>query len=543
MNVGIAMKLKILTVTLMLTLLVNTSISVIGDNNVKTTSNVDDSKVKEIRIAMLSEFPLGWGELLPLHVAAVDGYQWKVGNTSYKFNLTKIYDNDILSGGLSTKNYDVLLVPGAGVGDSEAITKGFYRLPRVKKWKNAIADFVKDGGGYVGICGGAMLMAEVYGKPRTFMERQYQTSSPGVSCVKQVFPGVYSIAHKQDGPLAYANFYPQDYDIYTVEGCSNCRSGVPLDVTIFKNHPVFDDFLENMSHVMWVGGPGLVLPDNLDRDVNVLAQYPLEEISDNISSTRICKWKYTGGIRGYIRGFLKGIKLCKEYNESLSNAFQYAYFCASDWKPTNEVIKVNLSGQPCMTEEVYPNENKSRIFLCALHPEYTVWWGGHIENMPDTNDNCIHEAFYRWVDITPFDQTPEDEVTHNWWMERRQIAWAAKVPDNDLPPVYGASQVSDIYPYNLSSNFTVTGNTKEESEGIMSLDLCYRSSNDNISWDDWTLYGTDIDSSDGWSWEFNASMANGPGYYQFYSIRNVQYEDHTETAPLGPDAIAYVKIN
>jgi hypothetical protein len=37
-------------------------------------------------------------------------------------------------------------------------------------------------------------------------------------------------------------------------------------------------------------------------------------------------------------------------------------------------------------------------------------------------------------------------------------------------------------------------------------------------------------------------MANGPGYYQFYSIRHIKYDDHTEieTAPPGPDAIAYV---
>ena len=54
------------------------------------------------------------------------------------------------------------------------------------------------------------------------------------------------------------------------------------------------------------------------------------------------------------------------------------------------------------------------------------------------------------------------------------------------------------------------------------------------------LYDTDYDGSNGWSWEFNSP--NGPGYYQFYSIRHIEYEDHTETekAPPGPDAIVHV---
>ena len=28
-----------------------------------------------------------------------------------------------------------------------------------------------------------------------------------------------------------------------------------------------------------------------------------------------------------------------------------------------------------------------------------------------------------------------DEFTHTWWILRRMIAWAAKVPDEDMPPI------------------------------------------------------------------------------------------------------------
>ena len=49
--------------------------------------------------------------------------------------------------------------------------------------------------------------------------------------------------------------------------------------------------------------------------------------------------------------------------------------------------------------------------------------------------------------------------------------------------------------------------------------------------------------SDGWSWNFNTP--NGIGYYQFYSIRCVEYENYmkTEKAPPGPDAIVYADNN
>lgn len=537
------MKLKSTTTLIILILLVNSSIFVIGNNNAETINLDDDSKEKEIRVAMLSEFPFfGWIELLPFYVEAVSNYKWRVGDINYKFKLTKIYDEDIISGELNTKNYEVLLVPGAGVGDGEAWTKGFYRLPKIRKWKNNIANFVKDGGGYVGICGGAMLMTELSEKPKTFMERQYHTSSLGVTCVKSIFGGPYSFIKPKIGPPAYLNFYyerDESTDFNTVEGCAKIRSGVPLDVTIINSHPIFDDFLEDTQRVLWAGGPGFVLPDSPDRELNVLARYPLEEMSDN-KSTQLREWKYTGGLLGYLRGFLKGIKECRDLNKPLIYAFQDLYFKSGDWEPTDEIIKINLSNKPCMTAEIYPNENKGRIILNALHPEYAVWWGGRIENMPDTNYNYISEALYRWVNVTPSDETPEDEISHNWWMLRRQVAWAAKIPDNDLPSVYGASQVSDIYPYNQSSNFTIIGNTKEESDGIMSLDLYYRHSTDNCSWGDWKLYGSDTDRSDGWSWEFNAP--DGTGYYQFYSIRYVEYEGYIEIekVPPGPDAIARV---
>jgi hypothetical protein len=91
-----------------------------------------------------------------------------------------------------------------------------------------------------------------------------------------------------------------------------------------------------------------------------------------------------------------------------------------------------------MTAEEYPNENKARLVLCAGHPEMNVWWGGHIEEREDTDKNCMYDGFHHWVDVTPENETAEDEFSYNYWILRRSFAWASKkVPDDSMPPIDG----------------------------------------------------------------------------------------------------------
>jgi hypothetical protein len=89
----------------------------------------------------------------------------------------------------------------------------------------------------------------------------------------------------------------------------------------------------------------------------------------------------------------------------------------------------------CMTTEIYPNENKGRIVLCAAHPEYMIWYNGHIEEVDDSFFNCLANGFHKWKDIKPLSKTLQDELTFTWWIVRRITAWAGKVPDVELPPI------------------------------------------------------------------------------------------------------------
>lgn len=524
-------------------LILNVSAFIVSANIDATSSDVKTADVgnnietKNIRVAVLFEQPVG-SLIGTAKYAFYDILEksWMAGNKSYRFVITPIFDKDILNGQLTTENYDVLIGADGDVGDGEAIAKGFYRLPKAKTWKENIAQFVKDGGGYCGYCGGTALFTELSKTPTTFLERQYDKSAIGVSCVKSYYKDV-----------AFPLIYPFQRLKPEKVGAGLYFFAFPcMDMQINTDHPIFDDFLENTRRIQWIGGPALVLPDNPDRKVDVLARYPAD-LSEN-ESLMVHVWKYTGGFLGLIRGVFNLINNLKSYGIPINYIFSYlgrSYGFATDWKKTDKILDLNFSDKPSNTAEIYPNENQGRIVLDGAHPEYPVSFGGHIEEADDTRNNSLY-SLYNWVNVTPPDKTPEDESTYNYCIVRRQVAWAAKVPDNDLPPVYGVSQVSDISPYEQSTSFKLIGNA-EEDEGILSMDLYYRYSTDNSSWNDWELYETDTDISNGWSWEFNAP--NGTGYYQFYSIRHLEYYDQNthyiqiEAVPPGPDTIAHIKIN
>jgi hypothetical protein len=98
-----------------------------------------------------------------------------------------------------------------------------------------------------------------------------------------------------------------------------------------------------------------------------------------------------------------------------------------------------------------------------------------------------------------------------------------------------------IIPYEQPAVFSVAGNA-EHSSGVVALELYIRHSSDNNSWGPWTYYGTDANEMDGWHWTFDAGQANGPGYYQFYSLQSAHKADEwvNETMPPGPDAFTHI---
>jgi hypothetical protein len=68
-----------------------------------------------------------------------------------------------------------------------------------------------------------------------------------------------------------------------------------------------------------------------------------------------------------------------------------------------------------------------------LHAEYLIWYEGSIVEQETSDHNCLGKGLHYWKDIKPLSKKL-DELHYNWWIHRRLIAWAGKVPDKDLPP-------------------------------------------------------------------------------------------------------------
>jgi putative intracellular protease/amidase len=403
-----------------------------------------------IRVAILAQEPLGWGSGKHFFPEILQGYTWRTADKTYSILTRYLYDKDIRKGRLNTDEFDVLLAPGGGVGDGQALMKGFHFCRTVRIWKENIASFIKDGGGYVGICGGTALMTDLKTaekRPRTFLERQYNNSSLGVSCVSSyyksiAFPLFYPFQKNHPekiGAIAYVfSFAPGE----TVDGHRIHTGGVPIDFHLNKDHPLFSDFQKDTERIRWWGGPALIVPENPDREVRILAYYPERDLSETIEF-RIHAWRYIGGIRGLLFAFLKAAQYIKKENNSLRNVLLYTYYMAGDWKVTDKVIELDYSNKPCITAEIYPNEKKGRILLCSAHPEYMVWWNGHITEAKDKDLTCLGTGLYRWEAIDSLSRNAHTELTYTWWMVRRFVAWAAKIPDDQLPPIKKDDSIKD----------------------------------------------------------------------------------------------------
>jgi len=538
------MKLKFFTITIALIMICNIIIVSAGvKQKIITKETNEETNILEIKVAIHDDSlninndkKSGGGKFL---IFPIRDYEWKVGNNLYRFKIDVLSTKDILKGKLKASDYDVFINSWEQV-DYYMIYTGFSNLPRNRIRVKEIKKFIEEGGGYYGSCGGSTVAGNVANKPDTFFESVVKKSCLGISCFNvEVQTGKVISILRQEIPQSLGAHAYMEYAGAGV-GPTSSYSGIPTDCNISKDNPIFDDLVGRVRRINWIGGPAIVSPENPDRESMVLARFPDLEFSDN-ETLRIYHWVYTGGLRNLIKVFIKQPDL--PYWKNVLGRLMGAWTFAVDWEKTDEIVKTNVAKKPFMTAEIYPNSNQARIVRCCGHPEFGVIWGGHIKSLEDTDKNSKYEGFYRWVNTTPPELTKEDEKTYNYFIIRRSIAWASKkVPDNDLPPIYGPSQVSDIYPYNQSSEFTINGNT-EVSDGIESLDLFYRYSSTNGTvedpWGNWTLYGTDFDGSDGWSWEFSSTKTEGPGYYQFYSIRHVrinEYEWLNETAPPGPDA-------
>lgn len=104
----------------------------------------------------------------------------------------------------------------------------------------------------------------------------------------------------------------------------------------------------------------------------------------------------------------------------------------------------------------------------------------------------------------------------------------------NIPPTSNVNPISPYWRTSVPFTITVTANdTGDIGSGVATVELFYRYSTDNSSWDDWTSFG--VDDKAPWSWSFIGS----DGYYEFYSIA-IDTLGNVESSPAKADAMAGV---
>ncbi len=292
-------------------------------------------------------------------------YEWYVDGVHYRFNVTQISMLEAIGMGrrpLNTENYDVLVI-GAS---ARQYFHGIYG-----RWKENVRKFIADGGGYVGICGGA------------------NEASLGIERPSSPFDRVINA-----GVLAIANVYVDDDQqeewqyLYKSAGL---EGGVPIECTL-TSHPIVAISPDNPRTIRYEGGPGMYegnSSDPLMGDIVPIAIYA-EEIRDKAP---IHFWKKVNG----------------------------------EWV-IDRPVKTDLKGKYAAIATTY---GSGRVVLFGPHPEERTVLGGHVEEFLGRNKYTLYREnyLYRWVNGTP------QNWSYNWWILRRSVAWAAGIEDSHLPPI------------------------------------------------------------------------------------------------------------
>ena len=526
---------KILIIIVLIPLLINNIGSILSIAQ-------EDSENINIKIAIYTDDEINedfWKHSYTRYfVFPLQDYSWTAGEKRYSYNIEYINTNEIMKNNLIKNKYDVLIYP-PDTADEYIIQRALSPLKNYIIKQN-IQRFIKAGGGYFGTCGGAFIASNMINDPTSFLERIWKKTCMSISCtnfqISATIPIVNQILKNPENTGTHGYIFYSGWDIPPY--VDRPLTGACLDCTINKNHPIFDDYPDSTQRIRWIAAPNLIIPENCDRHIDTIASFPTEEISDN-ESTNIHHWMYTGGIKGLIKGLLNQNGGEIHWIDTLPLLMKPFLF-AEDWTRLEAIVKTNVSEKPFMTAEIYPNEHKARIVLCTGHPELNTWWGGYIEEIHDHDHNNIYEGFHQWLDVKPYNKTTVDEVRYNFPLIRRSVAWASqKVSDEELPPAQGPSEVKDFLNFYINSCLVKCIVEDPNVYEYVTLDLYYRFKEDNI-WSNWKFYKTDQYYYDGWSFEFNAP--EGPGLYQFYSIRKIIKNGiiEIEQAPLNADSTVYI---
>ena len=281
-------------------------------------------------------------------------YGWYSNGITYVFNVHQINQAEIIEGKLN--KYDVFVIGASG-------RQYMYGISHI--WKERVRQFIANGGGYLGICGGANEASMGYEKPKAAMD--------------------YII---NKAVLKIANVYindDQDQEWQYLYKTAGIEGGVPIKCKLAE-HPIFEGYPNDTRIIRYEGGPGIYMAngsDSLLGKVIPLAYY-MEEPSEKAP---IHHWYKKNG-KWYMDGN----------------------------------ITTDIKGEYAAIATTY---GKGRVVLFGPHPEEITMIGGHVEEFPGrTKYTLFREKYlYRWVGGN------ETSWGYNWWILRRSVAWICGIKD------------------------------------------------------------------------------------------------------------------
>jgi len=260
---------------------------------------------------------LGWGSGYEYFFEQLDDYSWIVDNQRYIFSVTETKMHDVYNGNLA--NFNVLVVDGV-VDEQYATVYPYLYDYDGNVIRDRLKEFIEDGGGYVGHCGGALHPIKKDGEHQTAVERDWdlnaffldeessefwflRDSDCDVTHISSSgYPVISEFIYKTR--FGYRPIFPFNLDKrnptrigagayvwypgYDMENPAVWMSGDCINTEVkYPDHPIFKDYLNDTTYMRWAGGPSFKIsnPNNID----VLLNYP-DSCLEGDSDSQIQAW-------------------------------------------------------------------------------------------------------------------------------------------------------------------------------------------------------------------------------------------------------------
>ncbi len=351
-------------------------ILVFSEFSVGLNVSLDDStKVNsedDLKVIKIAQYPRETGS--DSSFQSIFSYTWYRNNTTYRFEIDELSLDEMKGNGnnpLSIGNYDILVV-GASF---DSFTKHAFDRTLLDNIRN----FVKSGGGYIGVCAGAFLASNGFGGNDKFYEPFFNNN-------------ILKIAN------VYVNcdLDEENQYIWKLSGdASSARQGMPpieMKINRSSSNPIFKNYPKPVINITY-GGGGSLYPANIDDplygDID-----PILFVNEELMDTKpIHKWHKR------LIGWAKG-----------------------------DVIKTDIYGEYGGVATSY---GSGKVVIFPVHPEIRTWINGSIEEYVGKSTGFGIKTPMKVV----YDYNGEPQnVSTNWWIHRRAAAWIAGVSEEDMPP-------------------------------------------------------------------------------------------------------------